>query len=118
MRNIIHAALSEYESDLEQILETHLHQADRLLLDELLNKQDTFQRYELTFIKRIPQSMRPSVIKVRVELFVRFKAMVVRLNPLIKKLNLSDATIRIMPSMSWITEAPTWPDGVRTNTYF
>ncbi len=93
MRNIIHAALSEYESDLEQILETHLHQADRLLLDELLNKQDTFQRYELTFIKRIPQSMRPSVIKVRVELFVRFKAMVVRLNPLIKKLNLSDATI-------------------------
>ena len=38
--------------------------------------------------------MRPSVIKVRVELFVRFKAMVVRLNPLIKKLNLSDATIR------------------------
>src|SRR5690606_28705836 len=94
MRNIIHTALSEYESDLEQTLEKHLRQEDKVLLDELLSKPETFQRYELTFLKRIPQSMRPSVIKYRVSLFERFKAMMFRLNPLIKKLNLSDATIR------------------------
>lgn len=94
MRNIIHTALSAYESDLEQTLEKHLRAADKVLLDELLSKPDTFQRYELTFLKRIPQSMRPSVIKYRVVLFERFKAMVSQLNPLIRKLNLSDATIR------------------------
>jgi hypothetical protein len=94
MRNIIHTALSEYESDLEQTLGKHLRLADKVLLDELLSKPDTFQRYELTFLKRIPQSMGPSVIKYRVALFERFKAMVSQLNPLIRKLNLSDATIR------------------------
>src|SRR5690606_35659208 len=62
-------ALSEYESDLEQTLEKHLRQEDKVLLDELLSKPETFQRYELTFLKRIPQSMRPSVIKYRVSLF-------------------------------------------------
>src|SRR5690606_15893323 len=45
MRNIIHTALSEYESDLEQTLEKHLRQEDKVLLDELLSKPETFQRY-------------------------------------------------------------------------
>jgi TnpA family transposase len=95
MQNIIHNAFSDYEIYLEKTLDKHLHQADKDILDELLNKDsDPFERYEITFFKRIPQSMQPSIIKKRVELFKRFKRMFQQLNPVIMKLNLSDGTIR------------------------
>jgi TnpA family transposase len=94
LRSIIHSALSEYKFDLEQVLEKHLHAADRAMLDDLLSKPDHLFRYELTYLRKIPQSMRPSVIRERVGLFERFKEIATQLGPLVKKLDFSETTIR------------------------
>ena len=95
LRNLIQTALSHYESNLEKILAKHLRSEDRKLLDGLLEKgKDIFDRYELTILKRIPQSMKPSVIRHRVKLFVWFKQIAEQLQPLTTRLNLSDASIR------------------------
>lgn len=94
LRGVIRSALSEYRSDLEQVLEKHLHPADRVMLDDLLSKPDHLFRYELTYLRKIPQSMRPSVIRERVGLFERFKEIALQLGPLIKKLDFSETTIR------------------------
>jgi TnpA family transposase len=95
LHHLMHTALAQYENDLEKILENHLRVEDKNLLDELLQKgNNLFERYELTNYKKIPQSMKPSVIKYRVELFSWFKQIVEQLQPLIVRLNLSDATVR------------------------
>lgn len=51
-------------------------------------------RYELTFFKSIPQSMQNQEINTRVEMFAHLKVIYLQLLPVIKRLNLSDATIR------------------------
>lgn len=95
LRNLIQTALAQYESNLEKILATYLKPEDKQLLDRLLDKgEEVFDRYELTMLKKIPQSMKPSVIRHRVELFAWFKPMVEQLQPLAAHLNLSDASIR------------------------
>src|SRR5690606_25576797 len=52
------------------------------------------QRYQLTFFKRVTQSMQPSIIKGRVDNFVRLREMYLQLLPLIDRLNLPEETIR------------------------
>jgi TnpA family transposase len=95
LRNLIQIALAQYEGNLEKILATHLRAEDKKLLDGLLEKgKAVFDRYELTMLKKIPQSMKPSVIRHRVELFVWFRQMAEQLQPLAARLNLSDASIR------------------------
>jgi hypothetical protein len=78
MQNIIHNAFSNYEIYLEKTLDKHLNQADKDILDELLNKDSNpFERYEITFFKRIPQSMQPSIIKKKLNyLSERFNSLI------------------------------------------
>lgn len=95
LRNVIQVALAQYEANLEMVLATHLKADDKKLLDGLLEKgKVVFDRYELTMLRKIPQSMNPSVIRHRVELFVWFKLMVEQLQPFATRLDLSDASIR------------------------
>ena len=64
------------------------------MLDDLLSKPGRLFKYELTYLRKIPQSMRPSVIRERVRLFGRFKEVATQLGPLVKKLDFSETTIR------------------------
>lgn len=103
LRDILAKALDAFSKDLETIIQTHLPQSDKALLDGFAQKEhlspedpkgDDYRRYELTFFKKISQSMQPMFIKERVDLFVELKTKYLQLQPIIKKLNLSDATIR------------------------
>ncbi len=105
LRDILTKALDAFSKDLEAIIQNYLTESDKVLLDDLSQKKvngvqevssknSNYIRYELTFLKRITQSMRPIHIKERLELFVELKTKYQQLQPIIKRLNLSDATIR------------------------
>ncbi len=105
LRDILTKALDAFSKDLEAIIQTYLTEDDKILLNELARKQqnsileissknNNYTRYELTFLKRITQSMRPAHIKERLGLFVDLKTKYQQLQAIIKRLNLSDATIR------------------------
>jgi hypothetical protein len=104
LRSLLEDALYRYEKELEKILLDHLRPEDKTLLDSLLKQHTSYQedersqlkikRYELTFFKRISQSMQPSVIKGRVENFERLKNMHGQLLPVIERLGLSQTAVR------------------------
>ena len=104
LKTILQEALDSFEAELLAILDRSLRREDAQLLDDLLSKQQVYQerigasssvqRYELTFFKRIPQSMRPGEIKKRVEMFQELKRMHGQLWPVINRLDLSPATVR------------------------
>ncbi len=106
LRTILADALDTYQTGLEALIETYLTPADRLLLDDLLQKHPPDSplaggkpgtsriRYRLTGLKRISQSMQPKQIRSRVDLFTELKAVFIQLAPLIDRLALSDDTIR------------------------
>ena len=109
LKTILQEALDSFEAELLAILDRSLRPEDAQLLDDLLSKQQVYQerigasssvqRYELTFFKRIPQSMRPGEIKKRVEMFQELKRMHEQLWPVINRLDLSPPLSAIMPSM-------------------
>lgn len=103
LHDILAKALDAFSKDLEAIIQTHLLESDKALLDGFARKEhlspgetkrDDYRRYELTFFKKISQSMQPMFIKERVDLFVELKKKYIQLQPIIKRLHLSDATIR------------------------
>ena len=74
LTELITHASRDHQRDLTAIIETHLSPTQRVLLDALLDKQETLwqpephvQRYKLTLLKRFSQSMRPARIKANIE---------------------------------------------------
>jgi len=104
LRTLLEKSFRHFERELEEILAKYLLLEDRALLDSLLILHDSYQqeqknqikikRYQLTFFKKITQSMQPSVIKGRVDNFVRLKVMYFQLLPIITGLNLPEETIK------------------------
>lgn len=104
LKALLEKSFKEFEADLEKILVQYLRQQDKDLLDSLLVRHDSYrqaekkhvkvQRYQLTFFKRVTQSMQPSIIKGRVDNFVRLREMYLQLLPLIDRLSLPEETIR------------------------
>lgn len=104
LRTILEKALDNFERDLESILSRNLTAEDILLLDQLLQEHSSYQedakahlkikRYEITFFKRIPQSMEAKHIRERVQNFQHLKKMYVQLVHVSKRLKLSDASIQ------------------------
>ncbi len=104
LRVLLEKSFRQFEQDLEAIMVQYLQQEDKNLLDSLLLQHDSYQqeekkhvkvqRYQLTFFKRITQSMQPSVIKGRIDNFVRLKEMYSQLLPIITRLNLPEETIK------------------------
>lgn len=63
-RSILTEVFDRFEINLQAILDKYLAESDRQLLAELLDKKQLqnlenfrYERYELTFFKKIPQSM-------------------------------------------------------------
>ncbi|MBC7390523.1 MAG: Tn3 family transposase [Opitutaceae bacterium] len=104
LRTILERALDNFEYGLESILDKHLTPEDVLLLDRLLSEHISYQeddrkhlkikRYEITFFKRISQSMELREIKERVHNFQNLKKIHFQLLPVAKRLKLSDASIQ------------------------
>ena len=100
LREIITQALNDFDAHLQTLIQTHLTNSDKLLLDNLVENSSptdpngTWQRYPLTELKQISQAMNPKSIAERVALFNRLKALFTPLAPLIARLNLTDDTIR------------------------
>jgi len=104
IRTILEKALDNFERDLESILSRNLTEEDILLLDKLLQEHSSYQedakahlkikRYEITFFKRISQSMETKQIRERVQNFQHLKKMYQQLVRVAKRLKLSDATIQ------------------------
>lgn len=104
LRVLLEKSFRQFGQDLEAIMVQYLQQEDKKLLDSLLVQHDSYQqeekkyakvqRYQLTFFKRITQSMQPSVIKGRIDNFVRLKEMYLQLLPIITMLNLPEETIK------------------------
>ena len=104
LREIVTKVLDTFAKDLEAIIQIYLLEIDRDLLEQLAQKQiiegsekkSSYGRYELTFFKRITQSMQPMQIKEHLELFIALKFKYQQLQSIIKKLKLSDTTIRYL----------------------
>jgi len=65
----------QHKRDLTATIETHLSPTHRVLLDALLDKQESLwqpdahvQRYKLTLLKRFSQSTKPAKIHANVEI--------------------------------------------------
>lgn len=126
LRDILTKALDAFSKELENIIQTYLLENDRQLLDKLSHKKqidadepqmnDTYRRYELTYLKRISQSMQPTLIRQRLELFIELKTKYQQLQPIIKRLNLSDATIRYFAD--YVLESRSSQPLRRTNEYY
>ncbi|TDE09364.1 Tn3 family transposase [Dyadobacter psychrotolerans] len=104
LKTILDKALASFEQNLESILSKYLTAADVLLLDQLLVEHSSYQedsrrhlkvkRYEITFFKRVSQSMETKQIHERVTNFRSLKTMYLQLLPVAKRLKLSDPTIQ------------------------
>lgn len=104
LRTILENALANFERELESVLSKNLTPEDILLLDQLLQEHHSYQqdarshlkikRYEITFFKRISQSMEVKHIRARVHNFQHLKKMYFQLIRVAKRLKLSDAAIQ------------------------
>jgi TnpA family transposase len=104
LRSVLEKALINFEKDLESILTRHLTSEDMGLLDRLLEEHESYQedskmnleikRYEITFFKKISQSMETKQIRKRVHNFQHLKKMYLQLHPVAKRMKLSDAAIQ------------------------
>jgi hypothetical protein len=104
IKSILDKALANFERDLESILSKNLTPEDILLLDRLLQEHHSYQeddrghltikRYEITFFKRISQSMEAKHIRERVQNFQHLKKMYLQLVRIAKRLKLSNAAIQ------------------------
>ncbi|WP_221393482.1 DUF4158 domain-containing protein [Dyadobacter sp. NIV53] len=104
LKTILDKALASFEQNLESILNKYLTAADISLLEQLLVEHTSYQqdsrkhlkvkRYEITFFKRVSQSMETKQIRERVANFQSLKIMYLQLLPVARRLKLSDATIQ------------------------
>lgn len=104
IRTILEKALNNFERNLEAILSRNLTPEDIRLLDQLLAEHHSYQedakrhlkikRYEITFFKRISQSMEARHIRERVQNFQYLKKMYLQLIRVAKRLKLSDSAIQ------------------------
>lgn len=104
IKTILDKALVTFESNLEAILTRNLTPDDTLLLDNLLNEHQSYEedlkkhlkvkRYEITFFKRISQSMETKHIHERQENFQHLKGMFLQIVHVARRLRLSDSAIQ------------------------
>ncbi len=107
LRSALTDALDAQQTRLETLIDTFLQPHQRMLLENLLEKNRPPQTeandgptdlsrmyYRLTGLKRISQSVQPGHIQQRVALFTQLQSLFTQLAPLIVDLDLSDDAIR------------------------
>lgn len=92
-RRAISQALIDSSEEISATLFKHLSDQDRGVLDLFILRDKSYQKTEIASFRTVIQSLRPSDIKENVVIFKTLKDRLVRLNYLVKKLNLTDAVI-------------------------
>jgi len=92
-RRAISQALIDSSEEISATLFKHLSDQDRGVLDLFILRKKSYQNTEIATLRTVIQSLRPSDIKENVVIFKTLKDRLVRLDSLVKKLNLTDAVI-------------------------
>lgn len=92
-RRAITQALIDSSEEISATLFKHLSDHDKWILDLFILRDKSYQKTEIASFRTVMQSLRPSDIKENVEIFKTLKDRLVRLDSLVKKLNLTDAVI-------------------------
>jgi TnpA family transposase len=92
-RRAITQALIDSSEEISATLFNHLSDHDKWILDLFILRDKSYQKTEIASFRTVMQSLRPSDIKENVEIFKTLKDRLVRLDSLVKKLNLTDAVI-------------------------
>jgi TnpA family transposase len=92
-RRTISQALIDSSEEISATLFKHLSDQDRGVLDLFILRDKSYQKTEIATFRTVIQSLRPSDIKENVVIFKTLKDRLVRLDSLVKKLNLTDAVI-------------------------
>jgi TnpA family transposase len=92
-RRAITQALIDSSEEISTTLFKHLSDHDRWILDLFILRNKSYQKTEIASLRTVMQSLRPSDIKESVEIFKTLKDRLIRLDSLVKKLNLTDAVI-------------------------
>lgn len=94
LNDLIRAGLHDRKAELIVLMDRHLSEDARVLLDNLFAAPDDKNRYRLTLLKRLSQSTSPSRIKEAVTDFETLSELHDHLAPVLAKLDLGTAGIR------------------------
>ena len=97
LSKLILASLNERKAELNKVIDTNLSHEVKLLLDDLLTADDNDvirKQYELTTIKKVSHSIRPSDLKEKVADFSHIQTLYKQITPIVEKLKLSSESIK------------------------
>ena len=115
-RRAISQALIDSSEEISATLFKHLSDQDRGVLDLFILRDKSYQKTEIASFRTVIQSLRPSDIKENVVIFKTLKDRLVRLDSLVKKLNLTDAVIDY--HAHWASIADTQKLAAHSDKYF
>ena len=92
-RRAISQALIDSSEDISAMLFKHLSGPDKGVLDLFILRDKSYQKTEIATFRTVIQSLKPVDIKENVVIFKTLKDRLIRLEFLVKKLNLTDAVI-------------------------
>lgn len=94
LSDLIRTGLQEHKAELIALMETHLDEQTRCLLDELFTTHDDQNQYHLTLLKKLSQSTRPSKVKESIADFEVLSTLYHRMDNIISTLGLDHTGIR------------------------
>ncbi len=93
IEGLISQALIDSSEDISATFFKHLSDQDKGILDLFILRDKSYQKTEIATFRTVTQSLRPSDIEENVIIFKTLKDRLVRLDSLVKKLNLTDTVI-------------------------
>ncbi len=94
LTDMIRAGLNDRKAELVKLMDAHLTDNVRGLLDDLFTAPDEQNRYRLTLLKKLSQSTKPTRIKEAIADFETLSALHVQLEGILSALDLGVAGIR------------------------
>jgi len=94
INELIRSGLQEHQKALVTLMNTHLNDQARTLLDHLFTTPDEQNQYRLTLLKKLSQSTKPSKIKESIADFETLSELYQQLDSILSLLSLSHTGIR------------------------
>ena len=94
INELIRSGLQEHQKGLVALMNTHLNDQARTLLDDLFTTPDEQNQYRLTLLKKLSQSTKPSKIKESITDFETLAELYQQLDRILSLLDLSHTGIR------------------------
>lgn len=94
LTELIRSGMQLHKSSLVELMDNHLTNEARLLLDDLFTTPDDQSRYRLTILKKLSQSTKPSQVKESIADFDTLSILYGQLDAILDALKLGHAGIR------------------------